>query len=75
MVKTHPEEGVRILEPIPAMEGILPMVLHHHEAWDGSGYPMGLAGEDIPFEARIILRFNTCKRQRINTSVSCDCPD
>ncbi|MCJ7630747.1 MAG: HD domain-containing protein, partial [Longimicrobiales bacterium] len=54
VIQSHPEEGVRILEPISAMEGILPMVLHHHEAWDGSGYPMGLAGEIIPLEARIM---------------------
>jgi HD-GYP domain-containing protein (c-di-GMP phosphodiesterase class II) len=54
VVKSHPDEGVRILEPVPGMEPILPMVLHHHEAWDGSGYPRGLAGEDIPLEARIM---------------------
>jgi putative nucleotidyltransferase with HDIG domain len=54
LVKSHCEEGVRILEPIPAMEDILPSVLHHHEAWDGSGYPFGLAGETIPVEARVL---------------------
>jgi HAMP domain-containing protein len=54
VIQSHPEAGVRILEPIPEMEVILPMVLHHHEAWDGSGYPMGLAGEEIPLEARIM---------------------
>jgi HD-GYP domain-containing protein (c-di-GMP phosphodiesterase class II) len=54
IIRSHPEVGVRILEPVPAMEAILPMVLHHHEAWDGSGYPLGLAGERIPLEARIM---------------------
>jgi len=54
VIESHPEAGVRILEPIPEMERILPMVLHHHEAWDGSGYPMGLAGEGIPLEARVM---------------------
>jgi HAMP domain-containing protein len=54
VVQSHPDQGVRILEPVPGMEPILPMVLHHHEAWDGSGYPMGLAGESIPLEARIM---------------------
>jgi len=54
VIQSHPEEGVRILEPISAMEPILPMVMHHHEAWDGSGYPTGLAGENIPLEARIM---------------------
>ena len=54
MVQTHPEIGVRILEPVGAFAAVLPLVLHHHEKWDGSGYPAGLAGEDIPFLARIL---------------------
>ncbi len=53
-IEAHPEAGVRILEPISAMEPILPIVLYHHESWDGSGYPAGLRGEAIPLEARII---------------------
>jgi putative nucleotidyltransferase with HDIG domain len=54
IIESHPEEGVRILEPVPGMDDILPMVLYHHEAWDGSGYPVGLAGDAIPLEARIM---------------------
>jgi putative two-component system response regulator len=36
------------------MEAIIPIVLYHHENWDGNGYPTGLAGEAIPFEARLL---------------------
>ncbi|HZV81811.1 MAG TPA: HD domain-containing phosphohydrolase, partial [Geobacteraceae bacterium] len=50
----HPEKGVAILEPIAQLRPVLPGILHHHEFYDGSGYPYGLAGEDIPLDARII---------------------
>lgn len=53
-IKRHPEIGHRILRDIPLMSDVLPGVLHHHERWDGLGYPHGLAGEDIPVIARII---------------------
>lgn len=53
-VKQHPEIGHRILKDIPQLEDILPGVLHHHERWDGAGYPHGIAGMDIPQVARII---------------------
>ena len=53
-IKKHPEIGFRILEGIPGLQDILPGVLHHHERYDGRGYPHGLAGEDVPLLARII---------------------
>jgi HD-GYP domain-containing protein (c-di-GMP phosphodiesterase class II) len=53
-IRKHPEIGHRILKDIPQLSDILPGVLHHHERWDGRGYPAGLAGEDIPLVARII---------------------
>ena len=53
-IKLHPEIGFRILEGIPGLQSILPGVLHHHERFDGKGYPHGLAGENIPLLARII---------------------
>ncbi len=53
-IKEHPEIGHRILEGIPGLEDILPGVLHHHERYDGRGYPHGLAGDEIPLLARII---------------------
>lgn len=52
-MKTHPEIGHRMLQGIPFLQGALPVVLHHHEKWDGSGYPVGLRGEGIPLGARI----------------------
>ena len=53
IMRRHPEEGVRILSEIPFLDRALDVVRHHHERWDGSGYPAGLAGEEIPLWARI----------------------
>jgi len=50
----HPEKGVAILSPIEQLQEILPAILHHHERYDGSGYPDGLKGEEIPLQARIV---------------------
>jgi hypothetical protein len=52
--RAHATLGHRMLARIRLWEDLAPFVLHHHECWDGSGYPEGLAGEDIPLEARII---------------------
>lgn len=52
--RTHPEIGKEILTPINALAGIIPMVYHHHENFDGSGYPAGLEGKTIPLGARIL---------------------
>jgi len=54
IIKTHVYHGARILTPIPGMKGVIPAVLYHHERWDGKGYPMKLAGKDIPLIARVI---------------------
>jgi len=54
VIMNHPVKGVEILRPIKHFESILPAILHHHENYDGSGYPNGLSGEDIPLFARII---------------------
>jgi len=53
-VKAHPELGVEILKHVIDLVNCLPAVLHHHEHYDGTGYPTGLRGEDIPLEARIL---------------------
>jgi HD-GYP domain-containing protein (c-di-GMP phosphodiesterase class II) len=53
-LRLHPEKGVAILAPIEQLRDVLPGILHHHERYDGTGYPKGLKGEDIPLEARII---------------------
>src|ERR687888_121859 len=54
VMKTHPEVGEHILRPIQSLNAILPIVRHHHERWDGSGYPDKLAGRAIPLGARIV---------------------
>ncbi|MDC3412925.1 HD-GYP domain-containing protein [Terrihalobacillus insolitus] len=53
-VKTHPLLGEQILRPLQLSETILNIVRHHHERWDGYGYPMKLAEKQIPFEARLV---------------------
>jgi putative nucleotidyltransferase with HDIG domain len=53
IVKRHPEVGARILEPIAEYAAAIPIVLQHHERWDGTGYPFGLRGEDISLGGRI----------------------
>jgi HD-GYP domain-containing protein (c-di-GMP phosphodiesterase class II) len=54
VIKQHPALGVGILIPVKEMESALPVVKHHHERYDGRGYPDGLEGEDIPLIARIV---------------------
>lgn len=54
MIKKHPVMGKKILEPIKAFEDILPMVLFHHEKYDGTGYPHGLHADTIPVGAQIL---------------------
>jgi putative two-component system response regulator len=55
LVQLHPERGARMLAGTPGMEDITMAVRHHHEHFDGSGYPEGLRGEQIPLASRIIL--------------------
>jgi HD-GYP domain-containing protein (c-di-GMP phosphodiesterase class II) len=55
MIERHPELGERILAPIDQLEAVRPIVRACHERFDGLGYPDGLAGEEIPLEARIIF--------------------
>jgi HD-GYP domain-containing protein (c-di-GMP phosphodiesterase class II) len=59
LIKLHPEIGYRILKDIPMLEDVLPGVLHHHERWDGRGYPHRIAGQQIPLVARIIALADT----------------
>jgi diguanylate cyclase (GGDEF)-like protein len=53
-IVAHPAHGVAIVQAIPALHPLVPIIRAHHERWDGSGYPEGLAGEGIPLEARIL---------------------
>jgi len=54
VMRTHPEVGEHILRPIHSLKAILPIVRHHHERWDGTGYPDRLAARSIPLGARIV---------------------
>ena len=54
LIKTHPKLGVEILRHVIDLVSCLPIILHHHEHYDGSGYPSGLKGDNIPLEARIL---------------------
>jgi putative nucleotidyltransferase with HDIG domain len=53
-VRKHVEIGAGIVEQIEFLNALKPVIMHHHECWDGSGYPAGLAGEDIPLLSRIL---------------------
>jgi putative two-component system response regulator len=53
IIKGHPVIGAKILGPIPSLKEMIPLVLSHHERYDGKGYPEGLAGDQIPFWARM----------------------
>ncbi|MBI5739650.1 MAG: PAS domain S-box protein [Nitrospirae bacterium] len=54
VVKKHPEKGAEIIAPIKQLNEIIPGVLHHHERYDGKGYPLGIRGDDIPLCASIL---------------------
>ncbi len=54
LIKKHPVMGAEIISPVQFLKKAVPLVLYHHERYDGLGYPEGLAGEDIPLGARII---------------------
>jgi len=54
-IKKHPSIGCRIVKSIPFLEGAIPVILYHHERYDGTGYPCGLKGEHIPLNARIVM--------------------
>lgn len=54
ILKLHPENGVEIIKPVESLDEIAPLILHHHERYDGKGYPDNLKGEDIPYLARVL---------------------
>ena len=53
-VKRHPLDGARMMRGVAASEGVRRVVAEHHERWDGRGYPAGLSGEEIDFNARVV---------------------
>ncbi len=54
IIKQHPIIGARIVQPLVFLNDVEPLILHHHERWDGSGYPDGISRDDIPLGARIL---------------------
>jgi putative nucleotidyltransferase with HDIG domain len=53
-MRRHPEEGARMVARVKELRLAVPAVLYHHERWDGTGYPLGVEGEGIPAEARVL---------------------
>jgi HD-GYP domain-containing protein (c-di-GMP phosphodiesterase class II) len=53
-IKQHPKIGASMVKNIPYLTPAIPAIKYHHERWDGSGYPYGLAGDEIPVMARIV---------------------
>lgn len=58
-IKRHPDQGWRILYDLEQLRYVVPGILYHHEHFDGSGYPDGLAGDDIPLDGRILAVADT----------------
>jgi putative two-component system response regulator len=58
-IKKHPVWGAEMVKDIPYLAPTIPVIRHHHERWDGNGYPDGLAGSDIPLDARIVAVADT----------------
>lgn len=79
-IRSHPELGEEMLQGIDFLVPALPVVRHHHERWDGTGYPDRLAGEAIPLEARIVsvadtfdaMVSNRPYRQPMRVNEACD---
>jgi putative two-component system response regulator len=53
-MRAHPVHGEEICRPLKSLRTVLPLIRHHHERWDGSGYPDGLRGTEIPLLARVL---------------------
>ena len=53
-MKTHVENSTKMIRYLPDMDYVIPAVVGHHERYDGTGYPRGLAGQNIPYMARIL---------------------
>ncbi|MDU6340873.1 MAG: diguanylate cyclase [Clostridium sp.] len=53
-LKQHPENGVEIIKSVESLKDVIPLIKHHHERYDGKGYPDGLSGENIPYLARVL---------------------
>jgi putative nucleotidyltransferase with HDIG domain len=59
IIKEHPVDGANLIATMTRLRELVPAVMHHHENWDGSGYPKGLKGTDIPLASRVIMFADT----------------
>jgi putative nucleotidyltransferase with HDIG domain len=59
IIKEHPADGANLIATMTRLRELVPAVMHHHENWDGSGYPKGLKGEHIPLASRVIMFADT----------------
>ena len=59
MMQEHPIDGANLVATISRMQDLVPAVRHHHENWDGTGYPDRIAGDSIPQASRIIMFADT----------------
>ena len=59
IIKEHPVDGANLVATMTRLRELVPAVLHHHENWDGTGYPQGLKGNDIPLASRVIMFADT----------------
>jgi putative nucleotidyltransferase with HDIG domain len=59
IIKEHPNDGANLIATMTRLRELVPAVRHHHENWDGTGYPEGLKGEDIPLASRVIMFADT----------------
>jgi HD-GYP domain-containing protein (c-di-GMP phosphodiesterase class II) len=59
IIKEHPVDGANLIATMTRLRELVPAVMHHHENWDGSGYPKGLKGEHIPLASRVIMFADT----------------
>jgi HD-GYP domain-containing protein (c-di-GMP phosphodiesterase class II) len=58
-MRTHPVKSAELAGKVTELRDVVPLIRHHHENWDGSGYPDGLKGESIPLGSRIIMFADT----------------
>jgi putative nucleotidyltransferase with HDIG domain len=59
IIKEHPADGANLIATMTRLRELVPAVMHHHENWDGTGYPAGLKGEEIPLASRVIMFADT----------------
>jgi HD-GYP domain-containing protein (c-di-GMP phosphodiesterase class II) len=80
VVQLHPHMGYRLVQQVPALQGTEAAIVHHHERYDGNGYPGGLRGDQIPLEARIVavadafsaMTTNRPYRRRLSLEQACE---